>query len=1196
MTAPQMDYIQFGIPALDELISANPSPGKRGVLISKGKGKGVDIAKICLIGPDGVGKSIFALHLAAYYAADCKKFYQANYPKIIYVSTGLRYENVASTIGNFNLTMPLSRAVPFCENKPDPSSDFKIEFRPCTLAAPTGPQVSLASYLSANDAEPPSIAYLDLSANSAGDGWGLLNRILALLSAPDETQPRHMIILDAVEGLQTLTGEQDAYGENRTRRSRIAQLARAAEGKCHLMTIVEDDTEEKRLPEDDVSNVVIRLRNMVVHDKRRTYVRRTVEIEKANGQNHVRGSHAFTIRDARGTTTGQQVNADDPICGHTEADLLRAKEWLKIRQTSSPDSTEVETYDDVKYLSYVHVLHSLDYYNRKVMGRVESSTPKEVQVCAVGFGIEHLDDMLYTDFDARLDSRGLPCSNLTTLIGETGTHKMRLATAFLGQCFRRRTPLAVPQVVSQVAILITNENIEREELCKNMEAQCASLKIVKDSVLCRRLEVHDIAASTLFHIINETIWTARNVLNSLNGTQIDRNSPTAERYKQGKYIRLVLYNFSSMATTYPDIRDDSILIPALTFFLKQEGINAMFVVTEEGSPTDPNVTETTRILKNQTNHHLHTWRVPFFNAESVAIMALPSVTEDRPSVIRELVLTPPNELRVNPHFEMYTGMIEKEPPRLSPLEVRLWGSSPRFQKYLKHSNQLFREVFPSSVLGESSDDVVKEVKREDYASLKALNNLQGDTRGDKTYVIQVDEFWAQQEGPLCPMTEYLYCATTTDANGTTGPNRINDPYEFFQPTLEEEKAFAQRHQFFTLPDNVLPDVRYGYQADPAKNGRPLDCVPYMWEFGMLLLRKSLWENAQAKRFQYNYGSEDNINTVGAILKTIQEKKHLTWRHFLHACCVVATFRMSEASELIYPFDVDMTATETFSCLILEIWMSEIYLSEGNNILADQGMDRGRSSRSLESLLDTYDLDLYRAWLMLGEAFTAPQFGSDGFDFERRPFHCNASSSRHWYATACPAQEEGIPDDFLSVSRLPGRYTTRGDWFLAIPRRSRAPRLGLRAIDLLSSRRANVIRLQQGIGLPVRRFIEDAHLPKVWTRLLHAGSSAKNMTYDELLELGASRQAGADPFHWLWRNTILNYDRNSRVFLKMNARMVYLWGKEFRAKITQDSRNGFEAYDKTRAPGYDKAQDPIFHQFREEMNVWISALKAAYPLP
>ena len=57
--------LRFGIPNLDRLIG-RPFEYKWGLKLEKPDNP----VTICIIGPDGTGKSLFGLHLASRYAAD----------------------------------------------------------------------------------------------------------------------------------------------------------------------------------------------------------------------------------------------------------------------------------------------------------------------------------------------------------------------------------------------------------------------------------------------------------------------------------------------------------------------------------------------------------------------------------------------------------------------------------------------------------------------------------------------------------------------------------------------------------------------------------------------------------------------------------------------------------------------------------------------------------------------------------------------------------------------------------------------------------------------------------------------------------------------------------------------------------------------------------------------------------------------
>jgi hypothetical protein len=237
--------------------------------------------------------------------------------------------------------------------------------------------------------------------------------MLSVLDSPESaSDPRHLVLLDAVEGFETLVGDLNAFGEQSTRRSRIAQAMRLASNKCHLLFVVEEASQE-RLPEEFVTDSVIRLRNIGIND----YVRRTVEIEKTRGQNHIRGQHPFATRAGGGSTTGSKSydNYDDP----------RVPKDERKREGATQ--------------SYVQVFPSINYLSRelmKVRGKPREERPKRKYA---GFGIPYLDTMLGGDGTLHNregeDSRGLPCSSVTALIGDALTQKSQLGRAFLSRTF-----------------------------------------------------------------------------------------------------------------------------------------------------------------------------------------------------------------------------------------------------------------------------------------------------------------------------------------------------------------------------------------------------------------------------------------------------------------------------------------------------------------------------------------------------------------------------------------------------------------------------------------------------------------------------------------------------------------------------------------------------------------------------------------
>ena len=353
--------LRFGIPSFDTLFSAFGPPSKEVDVNAHGiQLPSRDAASsICLIGPDGTGKSVFALHLASRYLADCvaKK---EKLPLVLYVSTDLTFEVAEKMWENFALDRPNKPKDPF---HPKPADDESQIIKPILCEIDKTHEML---------AEPPSsrVLFVDIASTTAGDDWGFLHRLLSVLEKSEANAPRHLVIIDAVEGFD-LGGELNAFGESASRRSRIAQVMRLVNKKCHAVFVVEEAKANERHPEQFVTDVVVRMRKT----EEKGFSRRTIEIEKARGQAYARGPHHYAIRSGRGATTGEQDHYDDPI-------------W-PLADGKSP-------------CSYVYVFQSLHHFNRSIMERRGQAKPEFPQDQYTAFGIPYLDNMLAGDNEDEL--------------------------------------------------------------------------------------------------------------------------------------------------------------------------------------------------------------------------------------------------------------------------------------------------------------------------------------------------------------------------------------------------------------------------------------------------------------------------------------------------------------------------------------------------------------------------------------------------------------------------------------------------------------------------------------------------------------------------------------------------------------------------------------------------------------------------
>lgn len=468
--------LPFGIPMLDELLGYNglecDPPANRAEGIGACLGSPTTLA---LVGQDGTGKSIYALHLAAMYQCvfewhnhlgggepaqgDAEA---AERPVVLYLSSDFDYTLAGKAWRDFGLSEPWLRYVPFVppgekkfrrrqhdtvlkqkkEAGQEDAASFRIDLIHCVPkdtaardedadANASGDQGrSVVEFLRSvresgrgSSRLPAQVGFIDLNRHTAGDDWLFAVRLVSSLARGGGKQPPNLLILDSVEGFETLVGEQNTFGERMSRRARISQLMRAAKGSWHVVFLVEEPEPGKRHPEEYVTDTVIHLRRQ--HRSGRAV--RTIEIEKCRGRSFGSGEHPFEIRSGKGSSTGEWENPDDPY----------------VRRHPEVDKGPGE-----RHTSYVQVFPSLDYLSKRFARNVARRDPasEEAQAESVAaFGIKYLDEMLGeakagagVKRPANADaphSHGLPSGSITSLIGDGGTRKEALAEQFLLHSF-----------------------------------------------------------------------------------------------------------------------------------------------------------------------------------------------------------------------------------------------------------------------------------------------------------------------------------------------------------------------------------------------------------------------------------------------------------------------------------------------------------------------------------------------------------------------------------------------------------------------------------------------------------------------------------------------------------------------------------------------------------------------------------------
>ena len=1208
--------LQFGIPSLDRLIGSEHSGVQRaGDLAVRRSGFGIKITgdetvSLCLIGGDGTGKSALAMHLAATYRHRTRDDRGC---RVIYASTDLSVGRARRLWDNFALAYPQTRIIdPFDRNDAQRRmlmpSELPLEFLPIR---------PLLDKLDPNAASGrgASLEFLDLATNTAGDDWAFLNRLAATLRPLEEpAEYPHLLVIDAIEGLEVLVGRTDAYGERRERRSRVAQIVRAAAGKSHLVFLVEDTRDRRKVPEEFVSDAVIRLGFRRHGD----YSRRVVKVEKVRGQGHVRGSHDLAIRSGRGSSTGRQINFDDPEVIHPKRSD-RAEYYKEMMQGGGARPTKFDSIAESVFQSYVYVFPSLHHDYRAIMEQLGESLGGTKNVPLVHFGVRYLDELLTPPPEPADDPRGgepganrsaapaerdpphgIPANVPVALIGEQGTFKSRLSRAYLARAFE---PSAEDE--QGVAILLSTQTCDHEVL-GGMLSQHGPNTASPRRVICRRLEVHNLPPAVLLHIVRQAVRQAQMIV-----FEGDIPASEAERRKQGHRIRLVFNNWTTFRDMHPEIAADRKILPNLLFFLQRESVATLIVANEDQGFTHGFQFRRTQDLHELTGGHVYTWHIPFFGEGRIAVSAGYRITAERRShVIRELRPLLEHKhvhdkddylVGINPTFELFDGL-EQGKPRYVDLKVYLYGDNDPPVPYVCEMQGLIgRLLYGDEKKGAR---IIVPQNEDSYESLRNFSELQGASRFPYTLVLQVDEFWAKSGSlQLSPRARYLEAITATstphevDGRRTWRHNShlVEDSLQFFQPTLQDQRNLLEKpgapvrqvRQWRRL--DFFRTVGYDLATHLKNNPHTVVKVPYTWDFGFLMCARQLWEGAAAEN--------EHVRRVWEKLPRVGKQRHGTegavgWPEFLRAARRVAKFANKRSkfrgARKFISFAIAPEHQESLCCLLLEIWASQV---ERRKVpVADLEFRTVRHERTqkpndpeadtLIALARKYRKELYVAVRMLMSVFPEGAISSDnrfisqkergggpadgspeppgvaaatpdrdvGRDFKGEV----AVAARHWYASASDLQRNASVCDLDYVPvRLPGCYSVRGDWFLAIARGSRSVLMGDRAIDLLSTRRASIVRLQTGMGLPVR----DAHADaaELWTAIWmndRTGTEPRSrkprrphdpgpcelptdrrVHYRELIELGGPvDQDGAveNGFRWLWRSRIRHYDRHSRI--------------------------------------------------------------------
>ena len=1057
----------------------------------------------CIVGPDGVGKSILGLSAASMYAAENAN---SKSTRVIYVSTDLNSTQAKTTWENFGLGRPKQRREEIRstieelllaqsdveklkkrDNKLEDQCDlqwlcpFPIEIR--SIKQKNGPE-SFSEIFKPKEHVKAVVQFLDLAEFSAGDDWGLLNRIIGLLTCianecsenerEKTTKAPHLLVIDAVEGLETMAGNLDAFGLRRSRRSRLAQLVRIArKANCSILFVIEEKSADLKLDEVFISDLVLRLSV----SERDGYLQKSIEIEKARSVGHVRGSHELQIRDGKGGI-GDPTIPDDPVLKLQGEFLGYIQIWPSLHHKTKPQGRKNQSKSKIDR-------------NRIQNQSLSPPTVDSIEELPPWFKDDQLNRWINQQPNGKTASHQ---DRIVVSIGEAGTMKSRLAFDFLAQPFREQS-----LAKRSGAILITSENNSLNDLKKAIGE--TNLKFNDNQILVRQIQPRFLSSSGFLYRIKFCIEQMKKNLRALDDKPVLKPSD----------IRLVIDNWNTILETHPSIARDPQIMHRVFQLIREENILAHIVSTQPGSPSNSSRANRANNIAQVEAIHLHTWPVDFFGDRRIAITSSVPGSAERRSTIYELIReegNPEYGFKVSEDFDIYEDL-ETGKARRVDLRVKLYGGfdSKLDQKnntaegYSSEVSALFGDLYPNS---KNNRDVVSFESVERYSAFKDYIQSMEFAKLDETLVFQVDEFWnsgnSKESSNLANLDDYLN-KIPKDALKLNIANK-----DFFESGIVSQggckvplhKDFglilADRESWYKAQDREIEYVWREIEVACKKRLYPaiyigdldFDSIPMM---ELVNVAKSISNGPfvsveLADRSEKKIKIKDVWNALcikgdelgGIDTRDADKQFSPSWSVFLQACRVVA----SHCGK--HPYDIDIRTSESLNSQILETWFSAIFFQEFfdkyNHILSS---NRSFSSSENELLyheiaeflhesipidlgkfIDKYGAELRYSVEMISEYMPA-RLRKDGSP--ATPPDENSVAFRTWFAPAVLSQKNR---PILTPLRLPGRFSTRGDWHVGVAKGSRSLLLAHSAIDKLTSESMNRRRLRDGVGLPTRK--------------------------------------------------------------------------------------------------------------------------------
>lgn len=627
-------------------------------------------------------------------------------------------------------------------------------------------------------------------------------------------------------------------------------------------------------------------------------------------------------------------------------------------------------------------------------------------------------------------------------------------------------------------------------------------------------------------------------------------------------------------------------------------------------------------------------------------------------------------LEVNRCLELYLdvqssqGKILRDLSRV-PLTVLISCDGPLYGDHSFERNTI--ELLNAS-LGDSSDVISPDgslnisVRHLSRTNLEAFVNNNFLPTEARTVVVMLDEYWSK------PTKEWLFPTGNTGVNRFLQLDRrmvekIRDTVldEVVQPAVTTDfenydrllpftwnfgMTLCRRNPWHAVYQRMMADARKNHPDRgvdlelPVREELTNRCTGMSRdraiEFVVSVMGSKLNEISEITDFgkhPHTRGSER--------LATLRGMPLVHWHEYLTACEFVS--HSFSVRDDLAAFELDLPDSESLNCFVLEVWFSTYMWFAGSrlNLGADsikqnEGLldtirrevcAKGLITTIAEGLADIEDsrtesatgelvFSLYLALRMLAQVidFSKWELDPENFVFLPRRSSGRAVAGRYWYTTGSfmlgSVREDGRrlfdPNDPLLPLSLPGCFSTRGDWHLAVLSSSRSRYLGELAIRELSRVKAAMVRMQTGVGLPFVKFHEPADadvLAKVRTALPSPlGGRMATFDYEYVRSIAPQVEGQAsevfDPHcHAIFRSMIAGYSGERAIFQKALCRMLVSFS-EYKLRREATWTDTYELHSRISRESVPKALGVCFDiELRnfETWNYFASYLKILKPL-